>query len=191
VAAFQWRAYRLARDIDDQFSLASATRPDKLKLILALARGRRNVAELGTATAWTTISLLLADPGRRVVTFDPIEHPARERYLSLVPRDVRGRVRFVATPGVEVPSDAADIDFLYVDSSHGRDATVAELTAWRPRLAPHAVVVLDDFDHPDYPGVREAVQALGLSGEQRHGLFIVRGADLAAPRPGARPSAQP
>jgi predicted O-methyltransferase YrrM len=191
VAAFQWRAHRLARHINDEFSLASSTRPDKLKLILSLAHGRRSVAELGAAAGWTATSLLLADPFRTVVAFDPVGPSTRELYLALAPRGVRERLRLVEGPGADIPPDIDRIDFLYIDSSHERDATIAEFQAWQPHLAVDALTVFDDFDHPDYPGVREAVHALGLVGEERHGLFIVRGADRAGLRPSAQPSAPP
>lgn len=190
VAVFQWRAHRLARRINDDFSLVSATRPDKLKLILELARGRSTVVELGTATGWTAISLLLADPTRTVVTLDPIERATRELYLALAPRGARDRLRLLNVQGVEVPAGIGPIDFLYVDSSHEREATIAELEAWQPHLAQDALLVLDDFTHPDYPGVREAVRALRLDGEVRRGLFIARGGPGSARQPCAQRSAR-
>jgi hypothetical protein len=36
------------------------------------------------------------------------------------------------------------------------------------------VIAFHDFDHPDYPGVREAVEELGLTGEVRGGVFVWR-----------------
>jgi len=51
---------------------------------------------------------------------------------------------------------------------------VRELEAWRPALAPDAVVAFDDYDHPDYPGVREAIEQLGLPGERAGTLFVYR-----------------
>jgi hypothetical protein len=39
-------------------------------------------------------------------------------------------------------------------------------------LAPGAVVVFDDYLHPGYPGVREAVAELELAGEPRGTLFV-------------------
>ena len=62
---------------------------------------------------------------------------------------------------------------LFIDSSHEREPTVLEFTAWRPRLAPGAVVVFDDHGHPDWPGVAEAVGDLGLAGEVRGGALRV------------------
>ena len=39
-------------------------------------------------------------------------------------------------------------------------------------LAPGAAIVFDDYGHPDYPGVREAVQELGLDGRLVGTLFV-------------------
>ena len=46
--------------------------------------------------------------------------------------------------------------------------------AWRGALAPGAIVVFHDYGHPAYPGVREAVNELGLRGSERGGVFVWR-----------------
>jgi predicted O-methyltransferase YrrM len=160
--------------VEDRFSLISRTDPRKLALLLHAGRGRRRVVELGTGTAWTAISLILADPDRVVTTYDPIERPEREQYLRLVSREHRQRLTFVRASGDEGPRDSAMVDLLYIDSSHHRDDTIRELEVWRPALGVGSLVVLDDFEHQDYPGVEEAVRHLGLLGEQRRGLFVHR-----------------
>jgi hypothetical protein len=66
------------------------------------------------------------------------------------------------------------VELLFVDSSHDRYATVSEVTAWRPRLAPGALVVLHDYANPAYPGVAEAVRELGLEGVQIGRFFVWR-----------------
>lgn len=172
VAWFQWRAYRRARQLGDRFSLISATRPRDLAILLELARGRRHVVELGTATAWTSISLALADPERSVTTYDPVEHSVRERYFELVDARVRDRVTLIAAPGASGPRDGTRVDLLYVDSMHMREDTLEELKAWRPVLDPGALVVFDDYTHPEFPGVREAIEELGLAGSQRGTMFV-------------------
>ena len=174
VAAFQWRARRLALRVGDEFSPTSATRPPKLAALLRLARGRSRVVELGTATGWTTISLALADPRREVISYDLVERPERELYLKLVDAGVRERLVFVCAPGKDGASREQAVDLLYIDSSHDRDETIQELEAWRGVLGDGAVVVLDDFTHPKFPGVREAVAQLGLEGEEHAGLFVHR-----------------
>lgn len=181
VALFQWRAHRLALRVGDRFSLTSATRPQDLAVLMSLARGRRRVAELGTGTAWTTISLVLADRQRTVVSYDPIERSERELYLQLTNSSVRDRITMVSAPGAGEPQRHQWVDLLYIDSSHSREETIREVRSWQPFLAGDALLVFDDFTHPEYPGVREAVAQLGLSGEQFGTLFVHRvGADRAA-----------
>jgi Methyltransferase domain len=92
--------------------------------------------------------------------------------MALIPAQYRGRVTFVSGPGEQGPTDDQAVDLLYIDSSHYRDETIREVEAWRPALSTDSVIVFDDYAHPDYPGVREAVEALGLTGEQ-HGDLLV------------------
>jgi predicted O-methyltransferase YrrM len=172
VAWFQVRARRLARQTGDVFSLTSVTRPRDLRTLLTVARGRRRVVEVGTATGWTAISLALADPRRTVLTCDIAEREEPQRYLSLIGGDVRARIELAVRSGSEGPTDDAPVDLLYIDSSHERADTIAEVQAWRPALRAGAVIVFDDYPHPDFPGVREAVAQLGLSGERRGTLFV-------------------
>ena len=174
VALFQWRARRLAVRLGDEFATVSATRPRNLAVLLRVARGRRQVVELGTGSAWTAVSLVLADRAREVVTYDPIDRPEREPYLRLVGRGIRRRLRLVRAAGDEGPQGGATVDLLYIDSSHDREDTLREVQAWRPALRDGSLVVFDDFGHPDYPGVEEAVRCLRLEGEQIGGLFIYR-----------------
>lgn len=172
VAWFQVRARRLARRTGDQFSLASATRPGDLARLLTLAHGRAYVVELGTGTAWTSIALALADRRRTVTTYDPEDRPERQRYLELADRSTRQRVEFLHAAGADGPSSDRPVEMLYVDSSHARDQTIEELRVWSRVLAPGALVVLDDYIHPLFEGVRQAVAELGLAGEQCGTLFV-------------------
>ena len=172
VALFQWRARRLARALDDRFSPTSATRPADLAILLDEAAGRRRVVELGTATAWTALSLTLADGERRVTTFDPVEYGTTQRYLELVPPRVRERLTLVSAPGSLGPAGPDPVDLLYIDSGHGYADTVAELRAWSAVLEPHALIVFDDYANPDYPEVSHAIADLGLKGTPRGTLFV-------------------
>src|SRR4051812_20455603 len=85
VAAFYARALWTARAHEDRWSLAVVTRPAELATILRLARGRRRVVEIGTATAWTSCALVLADAERHVLSLDIVEREHRDRYLTLLP----------------------------------------------------------------------------------------------------------
>ena len=169
-ALFQARAMLRAARLGDDWALQSATRPADVAELLRLAKGRRLVVELGTATGWTAGSLLLADPKRRLMSFDPVVREHREAYLALLSRSARERLELVPAPGHE--ARGVGVALLFVDSSHDRDATVAEFRAWEPRLAPGALVVLHDYGNPAYPGVAEAVQDLGLSGREHAGMWV-------------------
>jgi predicted O-methyltransferase YrrM len=158
-----------ARRIGDEFSLSSSAPPAGLARLLALTEGRDVIAELGTANGWTAIALALARPTRRVVTVDLFDRPTRQGYLRLVAPSVRERIEFVIGDGASAPRPC---DLLYIDSSHEREPTLAEVRAWRPYMGPGGVIVFDDYLHPDFPGVAEAVAELGLSGE-RDGQFFV------------------
>ncbi|MFL5819715.1 MAG: class I SAM-dependent methyltransferase [Solirubrobacteraceae bacterium] len=172
VGRFRWRAHRLAERLDDDWALEAATNPEDLATLLRLARGRERIAELGTATGWTSISLALADPARRVVSCDPVVHLHRDRYLGLVPPAVRERIEFVREPGSEAAARLGPVEMLFIDSTHEREGTVAEFRAWRARLRPGAVVAFHDYGHPGFPGVHQAVADLGLEGEVQGGLFV-------------------
>jgi predicted O-methyltransferase YrrM len=175
VAIFYSRARRTAARTGDEWSLRSATGPESLAVLLRLARGRRHVVEIGTGTAWTTAALALADGERRVLSFDPTEWPARERYLRLAGADAAARIELVAGGGEDGPGGRPwRPDMLFVDGSHERELTVRTFDSWRPALRPGAIVAFHDHENPDYPGVGEAIRALGLHGEAVGDVFVWR-----------------
>jgi hypothetical protein len=175
VALFYVSALALAAVRRDRFTLASATRPDDLAKLLDLAEGSRTVVEVGTGPGWSALALALADPQRRVISFD-LESRRAETYARLVARSVRERVTFILTAGAEGTRQAESVDFLFIDSSHELDETVETFEAWRPKLVPGAVVVFHDYGDPHYPGVKQAVSQLGLDGEVSGDVFIWRAA---------------
>jgi Methyltransferase domain len=158
----------------DRWSLVSAAHPSGLARLLELARGRETVFELGTGSAWTAISLALADPSRRIVSYDPYDRGGRGRYLALVGQTVRDRIELRARPGESGPDPGERVEMLFLDSSHQREETLSSFHAWRNALLPDGIVAFHDYDHPEYPGVREAIEELGLDGEAHDGLFVWR-----------------
>lgn len=57
------------------------------------------------------------------------------------------------------------VGLLYIDGDHHFDAVLADYRAWRPHLADDALVVFDDYDQVNNPGVLAAVKALAEAGE--------------------------
>jgi hypothetical protein len=122
------------------------------------------------------VALAIDDTDRHVTSYDPVVQPHRAACVALAPEDVRARIDFVQAPGADGPrlGGPRDVEFLFIDSTHERAATVAEFTAWRPRLAGDAVVAFHDHGHPEFPGVAEAVAELGLDGSARGGTYVWR-----------------
>jgi predicted O-methyltransferase YrrM len=61
--------------------------------------------------------------------------------------------------------DGPPVGLLYIDGDHSRAAVLADFRAWRRHLAPHAVIIFDDFGVTKNPGVSLAVGDLEASGE--------------------------
>jgi predicted O-methyltransferase YrrM len=169
VRAFYTRAVLSALRTRDRFALIASARPRELRALLEAARGAKHVVELGTGTAWTAISLALADEGRSVVSFDPWHFDQRERYLGMVKPEVRERIELRRERGSADPVDALFIDI----GDHARDLTVAAYEAWEGAVVPGGVIAFHDYSDA-WPGVREAVAALGLTGTLTGVLFVVR-----------------
>lgn len=174
VVRFHARALRMALAQGDDFTLRSAAEPRQLAVLLRLARGRRRIVEIGTATGWTAAAFALADPARAVVSCDPVGQPGRDGYLRLLPPSALARIALVRASGVDAAriADGPAVELLFIDASHERAATIGEWRAWRPRLAPGALVVFHDYGHPGFPGVAQAVEDLGLTGRRRDGMFV-------------------
>jgi predicted O-methyltransferase YrrM len=173
VARFYVSALALAVVRRDRFTLVSALPPEDLEALLALADGAKSVAEIGTGPGWSSIALALAQPDRRVVSFD-IETRGAPSYARLVPRSVHDRVRFVIADGRAGGTGAPVVDFVFIDSSHEVDETIGTFEAWRPKLSSAGTIVFHDYGNPAYPGVEQAIAQLGLEGQAHGRLFVWR-----------------
>lgn len=171
VALFYVRAWRTQRRLGDAFSFGGAIRPRDLATLLRAARGARTVVEVGTGTGWSAIALALAREDRHVLTIDPVVREQRERYLALA-GDAAARITFVEGIGATAAPDVGPVDFVFIDAAHDEASTLAEFRAWRARLAPGGAIAFHDFADPQWPGVTEAIRALGLRGRGRHRIFV-------------------
>jgi Methyltransferase domain len=174
VGAFYLRALWTAVRSGDRWSLMSAARPRALAEILAAARGHSAVVEVGTGTAWTTIALALAEPDRRVWSYDVVLRDERDLYVDLVSGDVSRRITLLDRNRQGWDAVPADPGLVFIDSSHSRDETMTTFRGWEPRLPAGGTVVFHDYEDPAYPGVTEAIRELGLAGQGRRGLFVWR-----------------
>jgi predicted O-methyltransferase YrrM len=175
VTWFYLRAWTWALLHGDPGGIVGSARPEQIAALLELAAGRRHVVELGTGKAWTALALALAERDRKVISYDTIVWPTRDRYLGLVPPDVRGRVEF-RVEEAEQGAAAGDppVEVLFLDSSHELEETIKSFQAWSPFLSDGGTVAFHDYGNPDYPGVEQAVQQLALEGETLRGMFVWR-----------------
>lgn len=58
----------------------------------------------------------------------------------------------------------APVGLLFVDGDHTKEGARRDIEAWAPHLAPGATIAVDDYHHPDWPGVAEAVDELVAEG---------------------------
>lgn len=56
------------------------------------------------------------------------------------------------------------VGLLFVDGDHTAEGARRDIETWAPHLASFAVIAVDDYGHPDWPGVKEAVDALVAEG---------------------------
>jgi hypothetical protein len=56
------------------------------------------------------------------------------------------------------------VGLLYVDGDHTKEGARRDIVAWAPHLAEGARIAVDDYGHPDWPGVGEAVDELVAEG---------------------------
>jgi predicted O-methyltransferase YrrM len=52
------------------------------------------------------------------------------------------------------------VGLLFVDGDHSYDGARGDIEVWSRHLAPGAVIAVDDYGHPDWPGVKMAVDDL-------------------------------
>lgn len=81
------------------------------------------------------------------------------------------RIALVQAFSDRVAADWPDLVFggkpvglLYVDGDHTREGARRDIESWASHLAPGAVIAVDDYGHPDWPGVGQAVDELVAEG---------------------------
>jgi hypothetical protein len=85
--------------------------------------------------------------------FDEIHDFAVERLSTFGPR-----FRMIRAMSEEALDQVPDeIDFVYVDADHTCRAVWSDLCHWHPKVRPGGVIGGHDYDHPDHPGVKLAV----------------------------------
>lgn len=61
--------------------------------------------------------------------------------------------------------DGSRIGLLFIDGDHSYEGAMADVLAWAPHLAAGARIAVDDYGHPEYPGVKQAIDELVEAGK--------------------------
>lgn len=99
------------------------------------------------------------DSGSRIQAFHNVESLGYADKIDLMPGFSH---EVAAVWGMRDP--ARPVGLLYVDGDHTEEGARRDIVAWAPHLAPGAVIAVDDYSHPDWPGVGRAVDALVAEG---------------------------
>ena len=64
---------------------------------------------------------------------------------------------------VELFNDA-ELDFCFIDAAHDYESVKADIIAWLPKVKPSGWLILHDFDNPNFPGVKKAMEDVFAEG---------------------------
>jgi len=70
------------------------------------------------------------------------------------------RAIFMRGDSVEMADLVSDgsLLFVYIDCDHSYEGVRDDIEAWYPKLMPQGIMAFHDYESPDYPGVRKAVE---------------------------------
>lgn len=160
-------------------TLITKDRLDELVRIARLAPDGP-MAEVGVYKGGSLKYLADAFPGRKAIGFDTFEGLPAEHYSDMefhkpgefADTHVEAVSRFINRPNVELvkglfPDSAwaidEDVQFAVVHIDTDFYLSVKACIEWfYPRLLPGGVIVFDDLDWPNCPGVRKALEESGL-----------------------------
>lgn len=103
--------------------------------------------------------------------------------FNLIQHGVAPNIRLI--PATTIAAARAwneGIDLLYIDADHSYESALADLTEWWPHLEVGGIVAGDDYDNPDYPGVKQAFDEF----ERTHGQQFERHATENTDPPGMK-----
>lgn len=132
-------------------------------LQMAWGAQQGNGAHVWAIDAWdlpgNTYDPPFTDPGTRKWAHYWIQSLGYSNHITLVQR-----FSTEAASAWSFESPDGKVGLLFVDGDHSYEGARGDILAWSPHLAPGAVIAVDDYGHPDWPGVAQAVDALVAEG---------------------------
>lgn len=138
-------------------------------------------AEIGVRQGLFTAFMLKTFGGLHMVAVDlwqprmPRDEPGYETYQNYDfatiraefddrTRWYRDRLTVLNKDSVAAANDVKDgsLDFVFIDADHSYSSVKADIAAWRPKVRRGGILTGHDYGHVRFPGVRTAVDELGL-----------------------------
>jgi predicted O-methyltransferase YrrM len=147
----------LARQVPaDQAIVELGVFQGRTALLMAWGAGQGNGAHVYGIDMWDLPGNVydppFTDPGTRARAYSNIEVTGYTDHVTLI----QGHSLDVVTTWTDNPR----VGLLFVDGDHTKAGARRDIEAWAPYLADGAVIAIDDYGHPDWPGVGEAVDEL-------------------------------
>jgi predicted O-methyltransferase YrrM len=181
------RTNRMSRfPFSQEFKHVRGATPDEIGMALAdfatMVPADREIVELGVFNGRTALILAWGagqGEGAHVTAVDPwdtegnVYSPPFTDAESRVWADYwvrtlgyEDRISLVQGFSQDVGADWAGppVGLLFVDGDHTKEGARRDIETWAPHLAPGARIAVDDYHHPDWPGVHEAVDELVAEG---------------------------
>lgn len=116
---------------------------------------------LGAGAGTSSLAMAEGCPHAQIVTFDiNQEHFDLERKAFRYNRRLSCPTQVLASSHANHSELNLRPHLVFVDADHSKKAVRADIKEWLPRITNGGIIALHDYDHPDYPGVRAAVDAL-------------------------------
>jgi len=127
------------------------------RLLAALAKPRVSVV-LGVCGGGDCHHLCIGNPDGRVVGVDIVrDHPEQMEFLEKTHPGFTLHIGDSVESARPVFDAFGPINFLFIDTTHTKDATVLEFEAWKPYLVTGAIVCFDDLFRTEMAGVWEGI----------------------------------
>lgn len=172
------------------FKRVAAATPEDVMIALAdLAAqvpGGQEIVEIGVYHGRTALQLAwgsrVAGSGAHVTAVDawdlpgntygpPFTDPGARRWAAHHVKSLGfgQSIKLVHAFSVDAAAryEGPPIGLLFVDGDHSKAGVTMDIRAWSPHLAPDGVIAIDDYGHPNWPGVKGAVEELVSAGVLR------------------------
>jgi predicted O-methyltransferase YrrM len=126
----------------------------------------KTMVEVGTGRGKTAQYLLKTCPS--LILFEIAYYPTTgydenssfkaKRMWKRRIKPYKNRVTILESPSLLAAENFQEmVDIIFIDADHSKKKVAEDIIAWLSKIRPGGLMCGHDFDHPKFPGVREAV----------------------------------